>query len=103
MITIPSVVIQHFARKKVIPDEKAQILFAELEVFLSSAASSCRVPSKEVDEAWHEFILFTRQYADYCIKKFGRFIHHVPDMPLEGEDPNPDLSKCSNCSSDCSK
>jgi hypothetical protein len=31
-----------------------------------------------VDQAWHEFILFTREYAAFCRKAFGEFIHHVP-------------------------
>ena len=36
------------------------------------------MPSEAVDSAWHEFILFTRQYADFCNKAFGRFLHHTP-------------------------
>lgn len=36
------------------------------------------MPSDAVDSAWHEFILFTRQYADFCDKAFGRFLHHTP-------------------------
>ncbi|MBI1185078.1 hypothetical protein GC194_12455 [bacterium] len=35
-------------------------------------------PSLIVDWAWHEFILFTRQYAAFCRQHFGRFIHHSP-------------------------
>lgn len=31
-----------------------------------------------VDVAWHAFILHTRQYADFCAKFFGNFIHHDP-------------------------
>jgi len=36
------------------------------------------MPSEAVDTAWHEFILFTRQYATFCDKAFGRFLHHTP-------------------------
>ncbi len=35
-------------------------------------------PSRRVDLAWHEFILCTRLYADFCRQHFGRFIHHHP-------------------------
>jgi len=35
-------------------------------------------PSHKVDLAWHEFILFTKQYADFCLHHFNRFIHHYP-------------------------
>ena len=35
-------------------------------------------PSHKVDMAWHEFILFTKAYADFCTTHFGRFVHHNP-------------------------
>jgi len=34
--------------------------------------------SPEVDDVWHAFILFTREYAAFCQDAFGTFIHHVP-------------------------
>lgn len=36
------------------------------------------MPSQVVDDAWHEFILFTRSYQGFCQKGFGRFLHHTP-------------------------
>jgi hypothetical protein len=36
------------------------------------------MPSQVVDDAWHEFILFTRQYDQFCRNAFGRFLHHTP-------------------------
>ncbi len=36
------------------------------------------MPSQAVDDAWHEFILFTRQYDKFCTSAFGRFLHHTP-------------------------
>jgi hypothetical protein len=36
------------------------------------------MPSQVVDAAWHEFILFTRNYRDFCRKALGRFLHHTP-------------------------
>lgn len=36
------------------------------------------MPSQAVDDAWHEFILFTRQYDKFCRHAFGRFLHHTP-------------------------
>ena len=36
------------------------------------------MPSQAVDDAWHEFILFTRQYERFCEAAFGRFLHHTP-------------------------
>lgn len=36
------------------------------------------MPSQVVDVAWHEYILFTKQYQIFCSKALGRFLHHVP-------------------------
>ncbi len=36
------------------------------------------MPSQVVDAAWHEFILFTRNYQHFCRKGLGRFLHHTP-------------------------
>ena len=37
------------------------------------------MPSQAVDVAWHEFILYTRQYRDFCDGALGRFLHHTPN------------------------
>src|SRR5947208_1283923 len=29
-----------------------------------------------IDEMWHTFLLFTRDYADFCERHFGTFLHH---------------------------
>lgn len=36
------------------------------------------MPSQVVDAAWHEFILFTREYQRFCRNSLGRFLHHTP-------------------------
>ncbi|MCM8626589.1 hypothetical protein [Accumulibacter sp.] len=36
------------------------------------------MPSQAVDDAWHEFILFTRHYQQFCTRGLGRFLHHTP-------------------------
>lgn len=36
------------------------------------------MPSQIVDDAWHEFILSTRSYRQFCQKALGRFLHHTP-------------------------
>jgi hypothetical protein len=35
-------------------------------------------PSEKVDAGWHAFILHTREYAEFCFRVAGRFIHHRP-------------------------
>lgn len=41
------------------------------------------MPSRVVDVAWHEFILTTRQYEEFCNNGFGRFLHHTPAAAAE--------------------
>jgi len=36
------------------------------------------MPSVVVDAAWHQFILHTKDYAQFCDQAFSRFLHHSP-------------------------
>ncbi len=38
-----------------------------------------------IDEMWHEFILVTEHYVDFCEKYYGSYIHHPPAMPRFAE------------------
>lgn len=53
---------------------------------VASAAGSPVSPSLPIDAAWHAFILHTRDYADYCERQFGRFIHHQPTVGVSNRD-----------------
>lgn len=35
-----------------------------------------------VDEVWHQFILFTKQYRDFCYDTIGFFLEHTPDTVM---------------------
>lgn len=43
--------------------------------------------SQEVDEVWHNFILFTREYGYFCKRIFGEFIHHTPNTSRNSLSP----------------
>jgi hypothetical protein len=79
----------------------AQELFSELMrwLYFCARATAPGTPGARVsmypeilriDDMWHVFLLHTRDYADFCARYFGRFIHHDPvpmDRPREwGED-----------------
>lgn len=36
-----------------------------------------------IDEMWHNFILFSKDYENYCLDKFGFFIYHQPTTKSE--------------------
>ena len=38
------------------------------------------VPSIEIDEFWHQHILFTTQYQTDCEQIFGKYLHHIPTL-----------------------
>lgn len=49
------------------------------------------VPTKLVDNVWHQHILDTRKYAEDSQELFGRFLHHFPYFGLRGEEDAADL------------
>lgn len=36
------------------------------------------VPTRQIDEFWHNHILYTKQYTADCLKIFGHYFHHAP-------------------------
>lgn len=55
---------------------------------LTSGRKYVSMPSQVADELWHEFILYTRHYDDFCKRAFGRFMHHTPAVVLGKERQN---------------
>lgn len=58
-----------------------QVIRALKEYFIICNIAQKRMvsmPSQAVDVAWHEFILFTRIYEDFCKQGFGNYLHHTP-------------------------
>jgi len=44
------------------------------------------VPTRDIDEFWHNHILYTQRYTEDCEALFGRYIHHHPSDPDDNED-----------------
>jgi hypothetical protein len=40
------------------------------------------MPSKAVDQLWHDFILHTQEYQDFCRQAYGRTLHHSPEQSM---------------------
>lgn len=62
-------------------NEHAERIVDQALAFLGACAVNPGVPlspSPEVDTGWHAFIVHTREYAAFCDRIAGRFIHHVP-------------------------
>ena len=89
----PRGLFEKFARVRPGLDMKSQQLVARAlrQYFLAYLKSGCRrvaMPSQVVDELWHEFILFTRDYATFCQLAFGQFLHHTPAVKLGDSRPD---------------
>lgn len=68
-------------RPELSPEQRALVFDGLQQYFRLCLAGSSRMvamPSQAVDDAWHEFILFTRQYQKFCQRAFGKFLHHTP-------------------------
>lgn len=49
--------------------------------------------SSEVDEIWHNFILFTREYEEFCHRICGHMIHHRPNTSRRPALPSASVSE----------
>jgi len=52
---------------------------------LMSGRQFVSMPSQVADDLWHEFILYTRNYQQFCNRAFGKFFHHTPAVVLAPE------------------
>lgn len=50
--------------------------------YLRSGRRFVSMPSQAADDLWHEFILYTRNYEQFCRQAFGGFFHHSPAVVL---------------------
>ncbi|HMK09486.1 MAG TPA: hypothetical protein VK449_10695 [Anaerolineales bacterium] len=72
---------ERLLRKDRMPAERLDRAVLEFRRYMSLIGLGYRglgMLSPEVDDVWHDFILFTREYAEFCQTAFGTFIHHVP-------------------------
>ncbi|MEV4474684.1 hypothetical protein [Nonomuraea sp. NPDC049504] len=66
------------------PTEYAGRIIEQTLLFLYACArhpGAGLTPPPEVDLGWHAFILDTHNYAEWCQRVAGRFLHHNPEEP----------------------
>lgn len=67
--------------------DEAETLFTEVKRFLvlvqADRSKIWDMYSLRVDGVWHQFILFTRQYMEFCQRFFGGYMPHVPSNAPE--------------------
>lgn len=71
------------AQKSDLTDEQIDFIYKGLKTYfimhLMPHEHPLAMPSKMVDIAWHEFILFTKDYRFFCEKAFGKYFDHTPN------------------------
>jgi hypothetical protein len=67
-------------------DSQITLVFEGLRVWflacLHANGKQLGMPSRAVDDAWHEFILITREYHAFCDAAFGFYLHHAPEATM---------------------
>lgn len=70
--------------------ERAKIEYRQfmLLIWLNESAGHTQlvVPTVLADAIWHEHIMFTREYREFCENLVGKFIDHVPGLE-KGTEP----------------
>lgn len=49
-------------------------------VYLGVVSETSVTPPKVIDQVWHEHLLFTRAYRDFCRDVLGRDFDHNPEL-----------------------
>ncbi|MGJ8694180.1 MAG: glycine-rich domain-containing protein [Thalassotalea sp.] len=85
-------VVERYSRDQSIPIDIAAKHEVELKRYLALIALNPKTRfgmRGQIDELWHTFIIFTKEYFDFCKSVGGKYIHHVPetgDAPVSGDD-----------------
>ncbi|SEM88895.1 hypothetical protein [Lihuaxuella thermophila] len=82
-------------KERVIREHKISLMewenrWFEWKRYLVMTALLKSVPmySREVDEVWHEMLMFTREYDDFSKKFLKTMLHHAPNAPAQSFDPH---------------
>jgi len=95
-------VLFRFSNRYRIPEEEIRDLFQETKKFIAICTEPNIYVNDDlliIDEMWHNFILFTPAYAEFCQQFFQRFIHHIPmgkherEKFIELKDKDPEKAK----------
>jgi hypothetical protein len=75
-------VAERIAQKKSVASDLVNVAITEFRKYIALLAlgyENLGMHSPEIDEVWHSFILFTREYSEFCQRTCGQMIHHAPN------------------------
>jgi hypothetical protein len=88
--------IQRIIREHGVDQTRAEAIMRETLNFLLLAADRPLerfAPSGLVDIGWHTFLMYTKEYAAFCSRVAGSFIHHAPNDDPEQAGSDFDVRK----------
>jgi hypothetical protein len=75
---------EHLLRDRVLSSrDEYRKAFTELKKYLWLSDRTGRplpMTSRAIDDVWHQFILFTVEYHQFCDRFFGHYMHHSPNV-----------------------
>jgi hypothetical protein len=92
-------VLLRFVDQYGVSEAEAEELFTETKKWLwlntraDAPALVVTFEMKMLDEMWHNFALFTPDYAKYCQDCFGAYVHHVPTNSTEKQRARDDFRR----------
>ena len=98
-------VIRRYCKEHGVSPTEAEEIFQEMLKWLylgsrctadPQATAECVMTEEieKIDWMWHTFLLFTHDYAAFCDRYFGFFLHHVPvDEAAEPASLDPEALK----------
>jgi hypothetical protein len=96
-------VVHRFASTYGITREQSEDIFTQVKKWLWLAHQrrlagldvglSIDVPIVVIDEMWHNFVLFTKEYTAFCLHFFGYYMHHAPTTEAEEHEHKDHLRK----------
>lgn len=82
-------IVQRFVQLYDVGVDEAADIFTETKKWLwlagqeDSRELAITDPLLIIDEMWHNFVLFTLDYTQYCVDCFGHYLHHAPTTQQE--------------------
>jgi acyl-CoA thioesterase FadM len=89
-------VVASFVKTFALPQDEAQDIFRQMKAMLWLMNEMDHDGMREngrrfgldrslvvVDEMWHQFILYTKNYQQFCQTLFGQMMHHFPTTEAE--------------------
>jgi hypothetical protein len=83
----PGLLSKFSMRWPMLSTQQCVLVFDQLRSYFLRCHDACgkmvAMPSRVADAAWHEFILFTRDYTAFCDSAFGFYLHHTPTEAMK--------------------